>query len=182
MPEVLEPDTLEAQVASGFLPLPFQPDSGQVASGPQPADCTCGVLHPAGLPKDPLTHRVLKGHSHKQHGRKWGTRNFKTILAEAERPLAEAYVRYAKRGSAPLLQDARKVHAPIDSDKSGRVADAPQLLTLLAKHLTLIQVNAPTLRMVDSVAEQPVSSLTPPTGSTSAGTGGEARPPTPPLG
>ena len=115
-------------------------------------------------------------------GRPKGRRDFKTILSAKERELANAYLDSALKGNAAVNVDSRKVLLPIDSDKSGSVADAQPVLAFLAQHLTLIMQQPPSLLMGSTVAGQPALSATPPTVSASAGTGGERHPPTPPAG
>ena len=49
-------------------------------------------------------------------GRPKGSKSFSTILVDAAPRLAKSYLREALKGSAPLLQDARKMFMPIDDD------------------------------------------------------------------
>ena len=124
-----------------------------------------------GRGRHPNTLRNLKPHRAgtpppRGAGRKHGSKNFATILREAEPDLATAYVEHALNGSAPLLQDARKVHAPIESDTQSSTLNTA-LITFLesqavSHHLTtqtLLPVPEP--KQIEAVP----ASLTPSAGT-----------------
>ena len=92
-------------------------------------------------------------------GRKPGSKNFATVLREAEPSLAEAYVSHAQAGNGSLLVDSRKVFAPIESDAAPS-ATVNVLATLV--QLDTPRLSPPTLRMTGTDAAPVLSSLTPP--------------------
>ena len=178
MPAVLEAEILQAPPNEPVMFL--QPDTvGVLSTEPTAKLCRCGERH-VKLPR--AARGIAKGHAWAVVPSRLGHRDFKTVIRAKEADLADAYVKHAEAGNGSLLVDSRKVFVPIDSDKSGTVADAQPVLAFLAQHLTLIMQQPPTLQPVISVAAQPAMSATPPTLSLSAGTGGERYPPTPPAG
>jgi hypothetical protein len=117
-------------------------------SVPKPRDCAhlkpwqfkAGVHNPARY--DPKAHRPK------------GSKSFSTILVEAAPKLGKAYLREALRGSAPLLQDTRKIFMPIDSDAP--VAQSTTLIAWLEQHTT----TTPSVPAIEATASMPQIGVT----------------------
>ena len=118
----------------------------------KPYQFKAGGANPARY--DPKAHRPL------------GSKSFSTILVEAAPKLGKAYLREALKGSAPLLQDTRKVFMPIESD-----APASSGAALLVGWLEQRLVASTTLLMVSpvgvAVSQSPDSLTLPPSAGTS---------------
>ena len=106
---------------------------------------------PSRMPKQLAAFAFKPGHAPVNGGgRPKGSKSFSTILIEAAPKLGKAYLREALKGSAPLLQDARKIFMPIDED----AATSPMRVmvfigdgSLLPRNLTDAVASPPTLNV-----------------------------------
>ena len=100
--------------------------------------------------RDPRRAAHLKAHQfqvgHERivgSGRVTGTPNAQTVYLDSLPIKAKQWV---KSQAPAVLIDARKIALPIESDKSGSVAEAQPVLAFLVQHLTLVQAMPSTLQ------------------------------------